>query len=369
MHTDSAHWLQQTFLENRIQDYLWFAGIILTGFLFKRYVSNYTSGIIYRFVKRHAGGVDVEELRNLLRKPFGLFVLLISIYLACLQLHWPESWHLSNEEHFGIRFLVWKLFQTGIIVSVTWIILRLADFFGLVLLHRASLTPSKADDQLVPFIKESIKFIFIALSFFISLGIIFQVNVASLIAGLGIGGIAIALAAKDTLENLLGSFTIFLDKPFTLGDLVKVGSVHGRVEKIGFRSTQIRTLEKTLVSVPNKKMIDAELENISMRQMIRALFPLLIRFETPVMKIEEFKVKSIELLNNRAEISQDPAPAVRIDKITESGIELQFFFFLRTTDMDVFAQQRDQILMAVLKLAQELDIRFDTRTQEFNLPK
>ncbi len=362
-----THWLDQQFFENRVEDLLWFGGIILIGIIFKRYVSNHLSGLIYQFLKRYAAGVDVKELRELLRKPFGLFIILISVYIACKQIHWPESWHLPNEENFGLRFVIWKAFQFFIIISVTWILTRLIDFFGIVLLHRAKQTSSKSDDQLVPFIKESIKILIIILSLFISLGIVFHVNVASLIAGLGIGGIAIALAAKDTLENLLGSFAIFLDKPFTIGDTVKVGGVHGKVEKIGFRSTQIRTFERTVVSVTNKKMIDADLENISMRTMIRALFPLTVRYETPVEKIESFKSAILNLLKADPDIIQDPMPAIRVDKITDSGIELQFFFFINTTDVDVFATKRESVLFEILSIGQKMDLRFDTKIQEFQI--
>ncbi len=363
----NSPWLQQTFLENRILDYLLFAGIILAGILFKRFVSNHLSGLIYRFIKKRTAGVDVNQLRDLLRKPFGLFIVLISVYIACLQLHWPASWHLPTEENFGIRFVIWKAFQLLIILSLTWILMRGIDFFGIVLIQRAKRTASRTDDQLVPFVKESIKFIVIIFSFFIALGIVFHVNVASLIAGLGIGGLAIALAAKDTLENLLGSFAIFLDKPFTSGDMVKVGAVQGKVERIGFRSTQIRTLEKTLVSVPNKKMTDAELENISLRNMIRALFPLQVRMETPIEKIEQFRDEVKYLLLQHPDVVQDPAPTVRIDRITDAGIELQFLFFINTIDADVFSTKREEILLEILRKARVLDIRFDTKTQEFTV--
>jgi MscS family membrane protein len=360
-------WRSQTIFENSVESILWFFGIILIGILFKRFVSNHLSGLIYRFIKKRTGGVDVKELRELLQKPFGLFVVLISLYIACLQLHWPVSWHLPSEENFGIKYVLWKAFQFSIVMTLTWILMRLIDFFGIVLLHRAKATASRSDDQLVPFIKESIKFIVVILSFFIALGLVFHVNVASLIAGLGIGGLAIALAAKDTLENLLGSFAIFLDKPFTIGDVVKVGSVTGKVEKIGFRSTQIRTLEKTIVTVPNKKMTDAELENISMRQMIRALFPLTARFETSVETIQKFKEEVHYYLFQHEDVIKDPAPSVKVDKITDMGIELQFLFFINTIDPDYFTTKRDEILLEILRKSNQLGVRFDTKTQDINI--
>ena len=91
---------------------------------------------------------------------------------------------------------------------------------------------------------------------------IFNIDVTALAAGVGIGGIAIAMASKESLENLLGSFTIFFDKPFLVGDLVTTGNITGTVEKVGFRSTRIRTFDKSIVTVPNKNMISAELDNL-----------------------------------------------------------------------------------------------------------
>ena len=90
---------------------------------------------------------------------------------------------------------------------------------------------------------------------------IFDVNVAALAAGLGVGGVAVALASKESLENLLGSFTIFFDKPFTVGDTVTLGGVTGTVEKVGFRSTRIRTFDKSIVTVPNKNIISINIFN------------------------------------------------------------------------------------------------------------
>jgi MscS family membrane protein len=234
----------------------------------------------------------------------------------------------------------------------------------LVLVFRARKTISTTDDQLIPFIKDSLKFVVVLFSIFIVLGSILHVNVASLIAGLGIGGIAIALAAKETLENLLGSFTIFLDKPFTLGDQVRVGSSFGKVERIGFRSTQIRTQEKTLITVPNKKMIDMEVENISLREMIRAAYPLTIHYSTSASKTEELCSRLLAYLSNRDDVSELPAPIVRVERLSDSGIELNCLYFILDRDFEKFAASRAEILIQTLKISEELDIRLEAKQQE-----
>ena len=270
--------LQDTILDNSLQNIFIFSGIILTGIVLKRFFSHQISGLIYRLIKRYTTGVSVKEFRDLLHKPMSIFIMLITLYLAFRQLHFPLEWEIPTEEKFGVRYMIWKSFIFSLFLSLTWLLRRLVDFFGLVLMYRARLNNSKTDDQLIPFIKESIKVVVMIMSLFLQLGFIFHLNIASLVTGLGIGGLAIALAAKDTLENLLGSFAIFLDKPFSIGDVVKVNTATGKVERIGFRSTQIRTPENTIITIPNKQMTDVALENISMRKMIRATFPLLLRF-------------------------------------------------------------------------------------------
>lgn len=357
-------WLQLTVFENSVDSIIRFTIILLSAILLKRFVSNQFSSLLYRFIKGKVSGVRVHELRELLKKPFGLFIILTGLYFAAQELHYPESWHLVNEDTFGLRLFIWKTFQLMMMVSITWMLMRLVDFFGIVLLQRAQQTLSKADDQLVPFIKESIKFIVMLLCFFICLGSVFHVNVASLIAGLGIGGIAIALAAKDTLENLLGSFTIFLDKPFTLGDTVKVGNSFGKIERIGFRSTQIRTQDKTLITVPNKKMIDMELENISMRNMMKALFPLTLQYGDKPEKTEAFIADALSYLKGREDMISDPEPSIRVDKLTEAGVELHFQFFLNTIDQDEFATKKTEILLHILQITQSHSIRLEAGPKE-----
>lgn len=361
MNTD---WLQEKILDNSWENILRFAGILLAGLALKRFVANQLSNLLYSILRKNVEGVHVDELRRLMKKPSGLLILLVTVYLAAIQLQYPSQWGLPDESTFGLRMVIWRLFQISIHASVTWMVLRIVDFFGLVLLYRARKTVSTADDQLIPFIKDSLKFVVVLFSIFIALGSILQVNVASLIAGLGIGGIAIALAAKETLENLLGSFTIFLDKPFTVGDQVRVGSSLGKVERIGFRSTQIRTMEKTLITVPNKKMIDMEVENISLREMIRAAYPLILHYSTSAALTEQLCLDLQTYLSGREDVAKTPAPVVRVERLGDAGIELHCIYFILSADYEKFANSRAEVLMHTLKTSQEMGIQLETKPQE-----
>jgi MscS family membrane protein len=237
------------------------------------------------------------------------------------------------------------------VVTVTWIILRVIDFFGLVLSHRAAANESKTDDQIVPFIKDAAKVLISIFSLFFILGAIFQLNVASLIAGLGIGGLAVALAAKESLENLLGSFTIFLDKPFTVGDLIKVGSLEGTVEKIGFRSTRIRTAEKSYVTVPNKKMVDSELDNLSMRMQRLVKFNMALSYGTKTEQVKKILHDIKTYLDNNSIIIKDET-IIRLHNFNETGINILVSYFVDTLEYKVYLNVREEINFKIMEIVE-----------------
>lgn len=343
-----ADFLSQQICGNTIENYLWFAGIILVGLIFKNLISRFLSYILYQFLSKYFKSVGVRTFVELLLKPFSFIIFLMVVYIACNQLHFPEEWHLASEEEFGVRMTLKKVFQTVFIFSVVWMLLRVIDYIGLVLFERAKHTESKTDDQLIPFLKTAIKVIIIFMAMFFILGAIFEFNIASVIAGLGIGGLAFALAAKETLENLLGSFLIFLDKPFTVGDLVQVAGVRGHVEEVGFRSTKIRTLEKTLVTVANKKMVDAELENQTERTFVRAKTIIGLTYSTSELQIKNIISDLKHYLKQHESLRENPS--VNFTNFGVSALEIEIVYFVVTTDLDFFAEMREQINFKIMEI-------------------
>ena len=146
-------------------------------------------------------------------------------------------------------------------------------------------TESKLDDTLLIVIKKSVKWFIWIIAVVLVLQNL-EVDVTSLIAGLGIGGLAIALAAQETLKNFLGSIAIFSDRPFHVGDRIQLEGVDGAVEGVGFRSTKIRTLDGTLVTIPNSKVADSVINNVAMRPTIKNLYNIGITYDTPPAKIK-----------------------------------------------------------------------------------
>ena len=212
------------------------------------------------------------------------------------------------------------------IFSILKVILKIISYVGSLLLKKASKTENKMDDQLIPFAVEIIKILAIIFGLFIVLSNVFNVNITALATGLGIGGIAIAMASKESLENLLGSFTIFFDQPFTVGDIVTVGNITGSVEKVGFRSTRIRTFDKSLVSVPNKKMVDAELDNLGKRNVRRVKFYLGLTYDTQINQIKKI-VSEIEILIKSHKLTTDNC-MVKFQEFGASSLDILIVYFV-----------------------------------------
>jgi len=233
--------------------------------------------------------------------------------------------------------------------------------------NRASKTESKVDDQLVSFFKDVTKIFVVIMSVFFTLASVFEINIATLIGGLGIGGLAVALAAKETLENLLGSVTIFLDRPFVIGDKVKIGEVEGHVENIGLRSTRIRTFEKSLVTVPNKLMVDAELENTTEKTYWRLKFTVGVLYSTDADDIRNIISQSLEFLDKHSLI--EDKPIVKLSEFNSSSIDILYYVLIKTTEWGVYLDAKEEIYFKVMEIVNENNTEFAFPTRTLYLEK
>lgn len=367
---DSA-FLEQMFWGNSIKAYCLFGGILLVGLIFRKLVSKLLSKLLFTFFKSFSKQSHDDTFVGLLLKPIENFLLLVTLYLSVNQLKHPLEvtvFHYRKMvENVKIAIPITigecidRIFLFFIILSVFWIILRIIDFISHVLMFKASLTPNKSDDQLVPFLKELFKTVIVFIGFFTLLGFVFEVNVLTLITGLGIGGIAIALAAKESLENLIGSFTIFLDKPFIVGDLVKVDGVEGTVEKVGFRSTLIRTTEKTMATIPNKGMIDGVLENMSLRNFRRVKFSFGITYETDAETIKKI-VDEIKTYIRQHEDTSDDGNAY-FEGFGDSALNIEVIYFVSITAYNDYLSIKQEINFKIMEIVMRNKSDFAYPTQ------
>lgn len=360
--------LNQTFFGNSIKAYLLFGIILLGGLLLKRLISKYLGRLLFIFFQRFSKEIKVEKFLELLLKPIELLITVVVLYAALNQLNYPlhEVIFRRNigKASYAIRLiqLIDKVFLFLIIVSAFRILLRMIDFVSHVYAYKASFTESKTDDQMVPFLKELTKIIVIIVGVFVVLGAVFNMNIAAIIAGLGIGGIAIALAAQDTLQNLLGSFTIFADKPFVVGDFVHVLGYDAVVEKVGFRSTIVRTVDKTLVIIPNKKMIEGPLENLTLRNLRRVKLSLGLLYGTPAPVLQKITKEIKAYINQRPETNSDTH--IHFDGFGDFALYVQVLYYIEIVDYAIYMNIKEEINFKIMEivLANGADFAFPSNT-------
>jgi len=358
-----VNYLNQVVLGNSIKSYLLFFGIILFGLILKRLFSKIISKFFFTLFKRFSKEIKIDTFLELLVKPIEFLITIIFLYVAINQLSYPLDVivfkRITTQPIYTITVIdvIDKVFLFLTIISAFRILLRTVDFIAHVFAYRASLTESKTDDQMVPFLRELSKIVAIVLGVFVVMGMVFNMNVATIIAGLGIGGLAIALAAQDTLQNLLGSFTIFADKPFVVGDLVNVAGYDGVIEKVGFRSTLLRTMDKTLVVIPNKKMIDSPLENLTLRNLRRVKFNVGVLYGTHPKVIRKISEEITAYIQTHKETTQDDT-LVTFDSFGDSSLNIQVLYFIEIVDYTIYMKIKEEINYKVMDLVLENGAEF-----------
>jgi MscS family membrane protein len=232
---------------------------------------------------------------------------------------------------------------------------------GKMLEHAATLTENTLDDQLAPFITKTLKVFVIIFGVLLTLQS-FGFNVASVLAGLGIGGLALALAAQDTAANVFGSITIILDRPFQVGDHVKVGDTEGTIEDVGFRSTRIRTFYNSLVSIPNSIMAKEKIDNMGMRPLRRIRHTIGIEYGTPIEKMQQFMDKIRYILAAHPKTIKDKI-TVNFTAMGDFNLQILVNFHLDTMDLKEETQIQQEVLFEIMKTAAEMKIEFAFPTQ------
>ena len=286
--------LDQVFLDNTVRDYLFVVFIILVVLIIKTLVSKLLADLIGKMVDDKNKQVNRAQFRDLVISPIKLFVIVITVIIAFYRLKFPSLLNVTIYK-VDLHTVIEAIARAVLIFSFIWLCNRIIAFIAGLLHQKAQQTLDRADDQLIVFFRDFLKVIIWLIGILLILKFSFGFPLSNVFTGLSIVGAALALAFRESLENLIASFIIFFDKPFTAGDLVKVQNVNGTIEKIGLRSTRIRTLEKTFVTVPNKQMVDSILENQSLRTQRNVLTRLELMKDTKHDQLQEL-VKDIEAL-------------------------------------------------------------------------
>ena len=264
---------------------------------------------------------------------------------------------------------------TGEVLQVVTVILRLVTFvligwaaaavlhsIGNRIIASRRLRPKGIDSQLV-------RLTYRGLTILVAIGLAFYladrlgIPAYSLLTGLGVGGLAVALAARETLANFFGSIMIMTDRPFRIGDWIKVGEQEGTVEDIGFRSTRIRTFYNSLLSIPNAETVNVAVDNMGMRKFRRVRTVLQVPYDTPVERLEAFVEGIKQLILAHPDTRKDYFHVVFNDFGAHS-LDILVYFFLNVPDWGTELVERQRIFADIIRLAEHLDVTFafPTRT-------
>ncbi len=353
-----------TWLRDRIPAYLRTGGfvlhpwqwlalpiLVLLGWLIDRLVAWIACRLFAGPLSRRYQSLELQGARRILR-PTGLVVMAGVWWLGLQWLGLPPRVHAWLD----VVVLVLFLLALGRVAFAQ------IDLLGTALRARAARAENRFQDQLVPFVTKTLK---VAVAVF---GIVFLLaqqgrDVTALLAGLGLSGLAVALAAQDLLKNLFGSVTVLTDRPFRTGDWVKVGDVEGVVEEIGFRSTRVRTFYSSLITLPNARLIDASVDNYGARPFRRWSTRITITYDTPPESVDAFCEGLRQIVRANESMRQD-AFEIHLNEFGTDGLEIMLYVFFLAPDWSTELRLRHNLALDILRLAGRLGVRiaFPTRT-------
>ncbi len=319
---------------------------ILFAFLFfKQIFSKLIVKSMKRLAKKTKTSFD-DELIETIEPPLKFFIAALGFYLAFIALKLGKSYNIIAS----------KTFISIIIFSISWIFYRADNILSKTLKKFFEKKGYTVALSFIPFFSKFIKFSIIA---FASVLIIqaWGYNIGALITGLGIGGLAVALAAKDTLANMFGSIMILFDRPFTIGDWIKTSSTEGVVEDIGFRSTKIRTFENSLVSVPNSQIANEPIENFSLRNRRRIKFTIGITYSTPTSKVQEAVDRIRNMLINHPDIYKGTI-LVYFTEFADSSLNIFIYCYTNTAIWKDYLNIKQNVNLKIMSILESMGIEF-----------
>jgi MscS family membrane protein len=347
-----AGFLNSPFLHNTVRDWIWAGALVVAALLLARPLATWIARIAAGFIRHYTDGQRSQVFVSLIRKPLGSLLALGFGYLAVSHLIWPFDRALihrtrSNGQVLNVTLMdvIDKLFLLAIIITAALLLSRLLDFIFGLQLERARKKEERDRQQLLPLVRDVAKIGLWTIATFWVLGAVFAVNIPALIAGLGIGGVAIALAAKESVENFFAAFTILTDKPFQTGDGVRLGDLEGNVERIGFRSTRLRHADGSVFIVPNKSLVNEKLENLTQRDTRRVQLKIVIKNSIAPEVLERLISDLKGGLKQAAGLSEPLS--VELDSFGEATLGLLITYHLPHPSGTNDAQLKQQVALQV----------------------
>ncbi|WP_457597135.1 mechanosensitive ion channel family protein [Hydrogenimonas sp.] len=338
--------LHKTFYGNTIFEW----GVAAAGILLSFVIAKTVYWLIGHFVKKLAKNTKNrfdDILVDMLEEPVVFVLIITGIWYSLHFLNLSETAQLAISRAYYVLF----------IVAGAWLLTRLSDAtIETYLVPYVRKTEGKLDDQLLPIIRKGIKLSVWSIAVIVALDNA-GYDVKAVLASLGIGGLALALAAKDTVANLFGSFTIFVDKPFVVGDRVKVKGYDGFVREVGIRSTRLQTLDGRMVTIPNQFVANESIVNVSSEPSRKITMDIGLTYDTTPEKMERAMEILREIAQNHPDTEENIVTA--FTEFKDSALNIRFIYYIKK-GASVFGAQ-NAINMAILR-------RFNDEGLEFAFP-
>ena len=326
-------------------------GIIL---FFRIFSSSFSYIIIRMFKIKDNKAKKIKQ--SAFYSPLKVFFIILGFYLAIVFLKKPLD--ISNE----VMIIAYRAFI--IITTIAFAKGLAASFTPKSSLYKKmkEKTNPNVEGSMFDFALKVIRFIIYIVEGFIIISVL-GINLNGLVAGLGLGGVIITLAAQDTAKNLFGGLVVFLDKPFVVGDWIQMDNFEGTVEDITFRSTRVRTFENSIANIPNSIIANASIINWSKMEKRRYKTNLCIELNTPLEKLETFKNKVEDMLQSREAIYDDSI-IVKFDNITDNGLNVLICSYTGSVDYNSYLSEREDINYKIMKILKEenIELAYDTKT-------
>jgi len=349
-----------------------FAGITWLKLIFSLlllFVVVVVERVVRALVERHRRGLATDGGGRSVKdyvvdaggRPLTLFIWVYGTYGALTPLF--VNFRAADGSNL-VHTVAQKAADLGAAVALVWFVFRLVDMLDHRLKQWATTTESTIDDMLAPLLGKTVRVFIVLIGAILIIQNLTGVEIGPLLASLGVGGIAVALAAKDSIANFFGTLTILFDKPFQVGQRVVIDSTDGTIEEVGFRSTRIRTLTGHLVTIPNEKLVNTPIENIGARPHIRWLTNATITYDTPPEKVERAVAILREVLADHEGMRPDFPPRVYFNGFNDWSLNILMVAWYHPADYWAMQEWQQRTCLEILRRFNQdgIDFAFPSRT-------
>ncbi len=320
--------------------------VLFIALIAKKVISHFCTKTFFKAARKTTHDLDDSFLKSL-NKPAELLVIIIGLYWAVIILQLPQA-------PTDLNHLAHNLIKGLFVLDMAWLGFNLVTLLEQWMNLWAKRTESTLDDHLVPFVRKSLRVFIVVIALLVliqNLGY----SISGLLASLGLGGLAVALAAKDSLSNIFGSLMIILDRPFSIGDWIQAGDMEGTVEEIGFRSTRIRTFAKTLITVPNSVLMNMSVNNFSQMPKRRIKMTVGITYASSPAKVRQAVAAIRTMLRCHPAIDQE-FMLVNFTDFGPSSLDIMVYCFTTSTVWGEYLEAREDVCLKIMEELQQLDL-------------